>query len=151
MTDNEAYNDFEQGERQALLQVRSFIVKHGSKGIKEIDMFCAQRLNDIKMDARHARLKPPHYLMRHPMDLEDAKVAVDLQSQMRNQVMAEIECRCTIAAERGPGYRLWVSDPIYSGDHRGYSYNLNFQILEPNAPPPPGAGKIYGPWPSQSS
>lgn len=67
MSDNEAYNDFEQGERQALLQVRSFITKHGTE---EVDMFCAQRLHDIKMDARYARLKPPHYLIPHPMDAE---------------------------------------------------------------------------------
>lgn len=63
----EAYNDFEQGERQALLQVRSFITKHGTK---EVDAYCAQRLHDIMMDARYARLKPPHFLIPHPMDEE---------------------------------------------------------------------------------
>lgn len=43
------YNRFEEGERFALLQVRSFIIKHG---LKEVDTFCAQRLHDIDMDAR---------------------------------------------------------------------------------------------------
>lgn len=43
------YSDFERGERQALLQVRSFIAKHG---LKEADAFCQQRLHDIMMDAR---------------------------------------------------------------------------------------------------
>jgi hypothetical protein len=47
---DEPYSEFERGERQALLQVRSFILKHG---LKEVDAYCAQRLHDIKMDARH--------------------------------------------------------------------------------------------------
>lgn len=47
--DGELYSQFENGERQALLQVRSFITKHGAK---EVDAFCAQRLHDIMMDAR---------------------------------------------------------------------------------------------------
>lgn len=49
MTAEPTYTEFEQGERQALLQVRSFITKHGKK---EVDAFCAQRLHDIAMDAR---------------------------------------------------------------------------------------------------
>lgn len=56
VSDNEAYSDFERGERQALLQVRSFVIKHGPK---EVDAFCAQRLHDIRMDARHAACAPP--------------------------------------------------------------------------------------------
>lgn len=43
------YCEYELGERAALLQVRSFIIKHG---LREVDAFCAQRLHDIKMDAR---------------------------------------------------------------------------------------------------
>ncbi len=49
MTDP-TYSEHEQGERAALLQVRSFIAKHG---LKEVDAFCAQRLDDIKMDRLH--------------------------------------------------------------------------------------------------
>lgn len=44
------YSEFEQGERQALLQVRSFITKHGRA---HVDAYCAQRLHDMMMDARH--------------------------------------------------------------------------------------------------
>jgi hypothetical protein len=44
------FTDFEKGERQALLEVRSFITKHG---LKEVDTYCAQRLHDIRMDAIH--------------------------------------------------------------------------------------------------
>lgn len=44
------YSDFEQGERQALMQVRSFIAKIG---LKDVDAFCAQRLHDIRMDRLH--------------------------------------------------------------------------------------------------
>lgn len=53
-----AYTDFEAGERQALLDVRSFLIKHGRR---EVDAFCAQRLHDIRMDARHRPLtdSPP--------------------------------------------------------------------------------------------
>lgn len=43
------YSEFEKGERQALLEVRGFITKHGTK---EVDAYCAQRLHDIMMDAR---------------------------------------------------------------------------------------------------
>lgn len=50
------YSEFEKGERQALLQVRSFIIKHGTK---EVDAFCAQRLHDIMMDRRHAGRATP--------------------------------------------------------------------------------------------
>ncbi len=50
-----SFTDFEQGERQALLEVRSFILKHG---LKEVDAYCAQRLHDIRMDARHRTLTP---------------------------------------------------------------------------------------------
>jgi hypothetical protein len=42
------YTEFEQGERQALLQVRSFIAQHGTK---EVSDYAAQRLHDLKMDA----------------------------------------------------------------------------------------------------
>ncbi len=44
------YTDFEKGERQALLEVRSFITKHG---LQEVDTYCALRLHDIRMDAFH--------------------------------------------------------------------------------------------------
>lgn len=47
--DEPAYTEFEQGERQALLQVRSFIARHG---VKEVSDYCATRLHDMKMDAR---------------------------------------------------------------------------------------------------
>lgn len=42
-------SEFEKGERQALLEVRSFITKHGTK---EVDAYCQQRLHDINMDAK---------------------------------------------------------------------------------------------------
>lgn len=42
-------SDYELGERQALLEVRSFILKHG---LKEVDAYCAQRLHDIAEDAK---------------------------------------------------------------------------------------------------
>lgn len=50
------FTEFEQGERAALLQLRSFITRQGLKLksaalVKEIDLFCATRLNDIRMDA----------------------------------------------------------------------------------------------------
>lgn len=48
--DPRRHTDFEKGERQALLEVRSFITKHG---LKEVDAYCAQRLHDIRMDAFH--------------------------------------------------------------------------------------------------
>jgi len=48
-----AFTEFEQGERQALLQLRTFILKHG---LREVDAYCAQRLHDIRMDARHRDL-----------------------------------------------------------------------------------------------
>jgi hypothetical protein len=38
----------EQGERYALLKVRTFIAMNGTK---EVDAYCAQRLHDIMMDA----------------------------------------------------------------------------------------------------
>jgi hypothetical protein len=44
----------EMSERQALLEVRAFITKHGTK---EVDAYCAQRLHDIRMDARHRAKK----------------------------------------------------------------------------------------------
>lgn len=46
------FTEFERGERQALLEVRSFITKHGAK---EVDAYCAQRLHDITMDAKPSR------------------------------------------------------------------------------------------------
>lgn len=46
------YSEFERGERAALLQVRSFIIKHGRA---DVDAFCAQRLHDIAMDARNGQ------------------------------------------------------------------------------------------------
>lgn len=49
MTADPDYTEFEQGERQALLQLRSFIAKRGTK---EVDAYCAQRLADIENDAR---------------------------------------------------------------------------------------------------
>lgn len=45
-----SYSAYQQGERAALLQVRSFIISHGRA---HVDAFCAQRLHDIAMDARH--------------------------------------------------------------------------------------------------
>ena len=50
------YTDREQGERDALLQLRSFIInqslkRKGKALINEIDSYCAQRLHDLKMDA----------------------------------------------------------------------------------------------------
>lgn len=48
MSRDPSYTEFEQGERQALLQVRSFIARHGTK---EVGDYAAQRLHDIKMDA----------------------------------------------------------------------------------------------------
>lgn len=52
------FTEFEQGERAALSQLRSFITRQGLKLkgaalVKEIDIFCATRLNDIRMDASH--------------------------------------------------------------------------------------------------
>jgi hypothetical protein len=47
------YSEFEEGERQALLQVRTFIAHHG---VKEVGDYCAQRLHDIQMDARPRQL-----------------------------------------------------------------------------------------------
>ncbi len=44
------YSARDQGFREALLQVRSFIAKHG-KG--EVDAFCAQALHDLRMDTLH--------------------------------------------------------------------------------------------------
>lgn len=43
------YSEYQDGERAALLQVRSFIIKHGKA---QVDAYCAQRLHDIAMDAR---------------------------------------------------------------------------------------------------
>lgn len=54
MTGEPTYSEFEKGEREALLQVRSFIIKHGKK---EVDTFCAQRLHDIEMDARPRQVR----------------------------------------------------------------------------------------------
>lgn len=51
---NPDYSEHEKGERAALLQVRSFITKHG---VKEVDMFCAQRLHDILMDAQPRKIR----------------------------------------------------------------------------------------------
>lgn len=50
------YTEFEKGERQALLEVRSFVTKHGTK---EVDAYCMQRLHDIRMDNLHAAKKAP--------------------------------------------------------------------------------------------
>lgn len=38
----------EASERETLLQIRTFITRHG---LKEVDAYCAQRLHDIHMDA----------------------------------------------------------------------------------------------------
>lgn len=48
-----ADDEFNRGERQALLEVRSFILKHG---VKEVDAYCAQRLHDIAIDAKPSRI-----------------------------------------------------------------------------------------------
>jgi hypothetical protein len=55
MADEPQYTEFEKGERQALLQVRSFIAHHGKA---EVADYCAQRLHDIMMDARHRQQQP---------------------------------------------------------------------------------------------
>lgn len=52
---SECYTEFERGEREALLQVRSFLIKHGAR---EVDAFCAQRVHDIMMDARAREGRP---------------------------------------------------------------------------------------------
>lgn len=41
------WTEEEKGERQALLEVRSFVARHGPK---EVDQYCAQRLHDMRMD-----------------------------------------------------------------------------------------------------
>ena len=46
----ETFSEREEGERQALLEVRGFITKNGTK---DVDAYCAQRLHDMRMDARH--------------------------------------------------------------------------------------------------
>jgi hypothetical protein len=46
------FTDFERGERQALLKLRTFITKHGTK---EVDQYAAQRLHDIRQDATRSR------------------------------------------------------------------------------------------------
>lgn len=58
MANDPHFTEFEQGERAALLQLRSFITNQGLtlKGAaltREVDAFCAQRLHDIRMDAAH--------------------------------------------------------------------------------------------------
>lgn len=53
-----------EGERYALLKVRSFITKHGTK---EVADYCAQRLHDIQMDAR------PKPNLGHSIDPETKK------------------------------------------------------------------------------
>lgn len=63
MSDEPKYTEFEKGEREALLQVRGFIAKHG---IKEVDDFCWQRLHDIQMDARHHQRPPRNVVKRGP-------------------------------------------------------------------------------------
>lgn len=55
MTDPK-FTEFEQGERQALLQLRTFITKHG---VKEVDQYAAQRLHDIRQDALHRQRSKP--------------------------------------------------------------------------------------------
>lgn len=52
---DDPFSDFEKGERQALMEVRSFITKHGTKNV---DAYCAQRLFDISMDAMQGQNKP---------------------------------------------------------------------------------------------
>lgn len=52
----ENLSDFDKGERQALLQLRSFIATQalqlkGKRLVDEIDGYCAQRLHDIRRDA----------------------------------------------------------------------------------------------------
>jgi hypothetical protein len=44
------YSTRDQGFREALLQVLSFIAKHGKA---EVDAFCAQALHDLRMDTLH--------------------------------------------------------------------------------------------------
>jgi hypothetical protein len=54
MTAKPAYTEFEQGERQALLELRSFIAKRGTK---KVDAYCAQRLADIESDTRPRQVR----------------------------------------------------------------------------------------------
>jgi regulator of protease activity HflC (stomatin/prohibitin superfamily) len=42
-------------ERRTLLEVRSFITKHGRA---HVDAYCQQRLHDMAMDARHEDKEP---------------------------------------------------------------------------------------------
>lgn len=57
--DDDVFTEFEQGERAALLQLRSFIIRahFEKKPFSEVDAYCAQRLNDIRMDASHRAAK----------------------------------------------------------------------------------------------
>jgi hypothetical protein len=50
------FTEFEQGERQALLELRSFIINQsqrlkGKRLVDEIDAYCATRLSDLRADA----------------------------------------------------------------------------------------------------
>lgn len=56
---DDVFTDFEQGERAALLQLRSFIIRahFEKKPFSEVDAYCAQRLNDIRIDASHRAAK----------------------------------------------------------------------------------------------
>ena len=53
-----AFSEFEQGERHALLELRKFVSTQGLrlKGaalVREVDVFCATRLHDLRQDAEH--------------------------------------------------------------------------------------------------
>jgi hypothetical protein len=50
------WTEFEEGERDALLRVRTFIALHGTG---EVDDYCMQRLHDIRMDAMHREKGAP--------------------------------------------------------------------------------------------
>lgn len=52
--EQQEFDDFTRGERQALLEVRSFIIKHGTR---EVDSYCAQRLHDIRMDGQKKNIR----------------------------------------------------------------------------------------------
>jgi hypothetical protein len=55
MADEPAYSAEEQVERRVLLDLRSFIAKHGTK---QVDQYCAQRLHDMRQDRLHWQRQP---------------------------------------------------------------------------------------------
>lgn len=72
----EPFTEFEEGERQALLQVRSFIATHGTK---EVGDYCAQRLHDIRMDANERVRRSIVRLPGDPPPKIDAEQLIDVR------------------------------------------------------------------------